>query len=45
VVRDPVPGDQLTVIPGRGEAASPESNGKLGALGWIPGAALHAAPE
>ncbi|MFL9823272.1 hypothetical protein [Rhodoplanes sp. SY1] len=33
------------VIPGRAEGANPESSGKLGILGWIPGSALRAAPE
>ncbi|WP_201159471.1 hypothetical protein [Rhodoplanes elegans] len=33
------------VIPGRAEGANPESSGKLGILGWIPGSALCAAPE
>ncbi|WP_280176751.1 MULTISPECIES: hypothetical protein [Rhodoplanes] len=39
------PGDRFAVVPGRGEAANPEPSDKLEALGWIPGAALHAAPE
>ncbi|MFL9824986.1 hypothetical protein [Rhodoplanes sp. SY1] len=33
------------VIPGRAEGANPESSGKRGALGWILGSALRAAPE
>ncbi|MDC7789541.1 hypothetical protein J2S22_000912 [Rhodoplanes tepidamans] len=40
-----LPGDPFAVIPGRGEAANPESSDNLGVLGWIPGSALCAAPE
>ncbi|WP_210207685.1 hypothetical protein, partial [Rhodoplanes elegans] len=39
------PVDRFAVIPGRGEAANPESSDKLRICGWIPGSALCAAPE
>jgi hypothetical protein len=35
----------FAVIPGRGEAANPESSDELRGLGWIPGPALRAVPE
>jgi hypothetical protein len=31
------PADQVSVIPGRGKAANPESSRTIGGLGWIPG--------
>ncbi|WP_272840345.1 hypothetical protein [Rhodoplanes sp. TEM] len=40
-----IPEDQLAVIPERAAGANPESSGRHGALGWIPGSALRAAPE
>jgi hypothetical protein len=35
----------IHVIPGRGEAANPESSDKLQILRWIPGSPLRGAPE
>ncbi|MFD2180570.1 hypothetical protein [Rhodoplanes azumiensis] len=38
-------GQKAAVIPGRGEAANPESSRVLGVGGWIPGPTLRAGPE
>jgi hypothetical protein len=39
------PADRVSVIPGRGEAANPESSNTFCVRGWIPGPALCAVPE
>jgi len=35
----------LLVIPGRGDAANPESSNRRGDCGWIPGPLLCSVPE